>query len=89
MQDAIDPGERISHAFRLVTGRRPGPRELALLLDSFQSQLTRLESDRDTAAQLIEIGESTADSSLDPVELAAYTIVASVILNLDETITQQ
>jgi hypothetical protein len=89
MQDATDPGERISRAFRLVTGRRPSPRELDLLLDSYQSQLTRLESDRDAAAQLIEIGESTADSSLDPVELAAYTIVASVILNLDETITQQ
>ena len=39
--------------------------------------------------RLIDVGESSRDSRLDPAELAAWTTVASVILNLDETITKQ
>ena len=38
--------------------------------------------------RLLRVGESPADRTLDPVELAAYTAVASVILNLDEAITK-
>jgi len=38
---------------------------------------------------LLAIGESERDNGLDPVEHAAWTTVASVILNLDETITKQ
>jgi len=40
-----------------------------------------------SAAQMIRHGESSLDPKLDPGELAAYTATASVILNLDETIT--
>ena len=45
------------------------------------------EADKEAALQLIRHGESPPDPKLDPVELAAYTATASVILNLDETIT--
>ena len=41
------------------------------------------------AARLLQIGESTANPALSPAELAAYATVASVLLNLDETITKQ
>ncbi len=45
------------------------------------------DADKDAAVKLIRHGESPPDPKLDPVELAAYTATASVILNLDETIT--
>ena len=39
--------------------------------------------------KLVAVGESPRDKRLDAAELAAWTTVASVILNLDETITKQ
>ena len=41
------------------------------------------------AAKLLAVGESPRDKRLDPRELAAWTTVANVILNLDETITKE
>jgi hypothetical protein len=40
------------------------------------------------ALKLLTVGESRRDDRLPAEELAAYTIVASVILNLDETVTK-
>jgi len=41
------------------------------------------------AQKLIPVGESPVDPELNPSELAAWTMVASTILNLDETITKE
>jgi len=38
---------------------------------------------------LLSVGESKCDSGIDPGELAAWTTVASTILNMDETITSE
>ena len=45
--------------------------------------------DTKAATKLVEVGESARNPKLDVAELAAWTTVASVILNLDETITKQ
>jgi len=56
-------------------------------------RLARMEKDFGddpaAAADLIAVGETHADTALDPWELAAYTLLASTILNLDETITKE
>ena len=49
----------------------------------------RYRDDPDAAAKLIHIGEHPVDDRIDVVELAAYTTVAGLILNLDETITKE
>ena len=41
------------------------------------------------AKALLAVGDSKPDPKLDPTELAAYTLTAGVILNLDETITKE
>ena len=46
-------------------------------------------ADRSGAESLLSVGETKADPALDAVELAAYTTVASTLLNLDETITKE
>ena len=38
--------------------------------------------------KLITIGESKPDTHFDPADLAAWTMVASTILNMDEAVTK-
>ncbi|HEV3004992.1 MAG TPA: DUF1553 domain-containing protein, partial [Pirellulales bacterium] len=89
MRSGSSPGERIELAFQLVTSRRPTSVELETLLGSWQRHLEHYQSNREAALAAIRIGESQPDRSLDAAELAAYTAVAGVLLNLDETVTKQ
>ncbi|HID22585.1 MAG TPA: hypothetical protein EYP14_09305 [Planctomycetaceae bacterium] len=82
------PEDRIVFAFRIATARRPDSHELAVLVKAFRKRLEAYRRDADAAQNLVSVGEAPRDSSLDVVELAAYTIVANIILNLDETITK-
>jgi hypothetical protein len=83
------PEARLTHAFRLVTARRPSPTELGILLNDWQDQLARFRAQPAAARARVSIGESPRDEKLDLPELAAYTAAASLILNLDETITKE
>ena len=83
------PEERIVYAFRLATARPPRPREGKLLLDAWQRFLGRYKTDPNGALQLVSVGKFPHDEALDPVELASYTSLANLILNLDETITKE
>ncbi len=80
--------ERIAFAFRLATARMPTARETGILLDLFQKQHRRFSADPQKALSLLQVGEMPRDGHLDPAELAAWTSVASTILNLDETINK-
>ncbi len=83
------PRGRVTAAFFAATARRPTAAELAILLAGFEDQLARFRRDPRAAGTLIRAGESLPDPRLDPCELAAYTTVAQLILNLDETITKE
>ena len=79
---------RVAWGFRAATGRRPTEREQNILLESLQEQRTLYQADIESARQLLAVGESTWHTEWDARELAAWTIVASTILNLDEAITK-
>ena len=81
---AAAPEERVALAFRLCTARRPSPPELAPLLSFEEKQLARFRAD--PAAARAVAGTPAAD---DAAELAAWTMVANVLLNLDETLTKE
>jgi hypothetical protein len=81
--------DRLSHAFRLVTSRPARPAELEILAAGFEDHLRRYRDDPSSAAALLRIGEHPCDPRLDPCELAAYTAVAGLILNLDEAVTKE
>jgi hypothetical protein len=83
------PEERLAHGFRLATARRPAPEELAVLLRVFQGHLEHYRAVPEEAAKLLSVGQSPRDTSLDPAEHAAYTLMASLVLNLDEAITKE
>ena len=84
-----DPAERVRYGFRLATARSPAPEELDILLRIVQRQLADYRRDAEDAQALLAVGDSRHDSRMDPTELAAWTTLASVILNLDETITKE
>jgi len=88
MTEAGDTEERIALAFRLATARRPRAAELAVLGKIFARQLEVYHKDGQAALKLLSVGESKHNEKLDLAELAAWTTVASVILNLDETVTK-
>jgi hypothetical protein len=81
--------ERVDFAFKLATARTPGSQERAVLLSSLGEFRSGYQQDQGHASKLLSVGEAKADSKLDQRELAAWTTLASMILNLDETITAE
>jgi hypothetical protein len=82
------PQARLAFAFRLATGRAPGESEMDILQKSLNRMLAAYAADESGARSLIAIGSSTSDPSIPASELAAYTAVANIILNMDEVITK-
>jgi hypothetical protein len=80
--------QRIDFAFKLATAREPRPQELAVLRHVFEAQLDAYRNDAKAVHKLLSVGESPRNLELDPPRLAAWTIVCSMILNLDETVTR-
>ncbi len=82
----IEP--RLTFAFELATARLPTPQELSILRHAYQRALEEFRSDPQRALAYLQVGESDRDRNIDPVEHAAWASVASMILNLSETITK-
>ncbi len=84
-----DPAEKIRYTFRRATARWPRSEELTVLAKGFERYLSRFKSDPESAAHFIKHGDMPKHTNTPAPELAAYTAVASVILNLDETVTKE
>ncbi|NRB27611.1 MAG: DUF1553 domain-containing protein, partial [Roseibacillus sp.] len=81
--------DRLTFAFTLATSRPPQETELKVLSATLTEQREEFRVHPDRAAQLISNGKSTPAEGADPVELAAWTAVGNILLNLDETITRE
>jgi hypothetical protein len=84
-----DEKSRLAHAFRLATARKPSGKEMGVLRALLKGRRNWFRKNQAAAMTFLSVGESPRDARLDAAELAAWTTVASVILNLDETITKQ
>ncbi len=82
-----DDAERLAHLYLLVLSRSPRKEEAAVLLEQLAHERRAFQADRQAAKDLLAVGESLADPALDVAELAAWTTIASVVLNLDEAVT--
>jgi hypothetical protein len=80
--------DRLTFMFRRVTARRPGDRELAELAAAFNDHRSAFAADPAAAKHLIVVGETKPDPTLDPRELAAWTMIGNLLLNLDEVINK-
>jgi hypothetical protein len=83
------PEARIDYAFHRALARAPKPREQAVLVETFNQFRARFQAKPDDVAHYLSEGRSPRDSNLNPADLAAYTAVASLILNMDETVTKE
>ena len=80
--------DRIELMFKTILSRKPSSRELEVLEKQVNQHLQRYKANPADAQQLIQIGESKPMPDFDPAELATYTLLASTILNMDETLTR-
>ena len=81
------PEERVAHGFRLCTARMPTAAERDLLLKLYGESLEKYRKDAAAAQAMVKNG-GEAPQGVDAAELAAWTVTANVLLNLDETITK-
>ncbi len=80
--------QRVGHGFALALGRPPAGEELSVMRELLATETARFQQQPETAAALLQVGESRSNPDLATVELAAHTTLARLILNLDETITR-
>ena len=79
---------RIAMMFKLATSRTIQKDELENLANFFEEEKTKFQASPKNAKALLQIGEYPQRALLNDAELAAYTIIATTIFNLDETITR-
>lgn len=79
---------KIEFAMRTATARQPSQPAAAVIKATFEHEKTVFAQDVERAVKLLSVGEKPRDEALDPAEHAAWTIIGSMILNLDETITR-
>jgi hypothetical protein len=89
MQQGETPAERIQFAFRLAATRAPEPAELQLLTKRWKTLQAEFAAHPDEAAKLLAVGQSPRDTKLNAADHAAYTVVCSLLLNLDEVLTRE
>jgi hypothetical protein len=87
--EAAGPEQRIAWAFRVATARRPTNDEQDLLTERWRSAKAKFQERPDAARALLSVGSSPRDATLDPAEHAAYAVVCSIVLNLDETLSRE
>jgi hypothetical protein len=80
---------RLNHAFRVVLAREARPAERQVLLPMIAESISRFRSAPQQADKLLAVGKSSRNKQLDPIELAAWSTLASVLLSLDETISKE
>jgi hypothetical protein len=87
-EGGADAADRLAFGWRLATARRPSETEAQAMGRALDRYLKKFRDDPAAAKALLSVGESPRDTTLDPVEHAAYTAIANVLLNLDETLTK-
>ncbi len=81
--------QRLAFAFGSALARPPSAAERRVLAEAHTDYLRQYQADPQAAGKLIHVGASPPAAEIDTAELAAWTAVANVLLNLDETITKE
>ena len=88
MLGASTDSARMELAFQLALCRPPQESEVKVLKQVLEAAHKRFDTDKADAEKLVAIGHSKPDTRLDRTQLAAWTTVTSLILNLDEAISK-
>ncbi|MFN0108389.1 MAG: DUF1553 domain-containing protein [Blastocatellia bacterium] len=88
-EGGANPAARFKWLYRQTLSRSPHETELQVLQQTLTRQLDHFQRNPQEAAKLLGVGEKLNSETLDATELAAYTTMASLVLNLNEAITRQ
>ncbi|MFP6615621.1 MAG: DUF1549 and DUF1553 domain-containing protein [Candidatus Hydrogenedentota bacterium] len=88
-EGGIETADRVRHGYKLALATNPDPERQEILITGLESYKEHFEASKEDATSLLSVGNSPYDETMTETELAAYTMLASVILNLDETITRE
>ncbi|MBT6789900.1 MAG: DUF1553 domain-containing protein [Verrucomicrobia bacterium] len=88
LREAQSNVTRVELLHRLICGRQPTPEEQRLLLGTLDDLLADFRAEPAGAAELMTVGESAYDKSLDLTELAAFASLANAVFCTDEAITR-
>jgi hypothetical protein len=81
--------ERVIHGFRLCVARPPDQAEMEALTGLYQQARRAFESDAEAARKMATVPLGPAPPDADVIDLAAWTVVANVLLNLDEMLMKR
>jgi Protein of unknown function (DUF1553) len=81
--------ERLQYGFQALTSRKARPAELTVLKDLFEKEYTYFKQNPEKAEKLLSVGEFPRDKTLEAAEVAAYTMVASTVMNFDEFVMKR
>jgi hypothetical protein len=79
--------DRLRYGFRLVTARQASEKEQSVLAETLTEERARFSAEAEAAKKAAAVGESPVPDDVAAPELAAYTMVANLLLNLDEAVT--
>jgi hypothetical protein len=88
-QEFCEEKDGLAKAFLRITGRMPEPPETEQLRASLAFYRGEFRTDPKGAEALIAMGDSPAPEEIDAHELAAWTMVCSTLMNLDEVVTKE
>ena len=89
LTEKTNDNERISYLFELTTSRKPNDKEAEILHNRLKDLRKDFKDSIEEVQKLINVGEYKVNTELDTTDYAAYTVLSSLALNLDETITRQ
>ncbi len=79
---------QITFGFRCCTSRTPNDKERRILLKTYSQRIQEYKNNTKAADQLLSVGVSPVDDTIDRAELAAMTQVARMLMNLSEFLTK-
>jgi len=80
--------DRLAWAFTECVSRPPSTTELDVLTRALERERQRYARDKTAARKYLAVGESPRGQTISPAEHAAWAQVASLIMNLSETVTR-
>ena len=86
---ANDDRSRIEQAFERISSRPPTGSEITMIAQLLDAERARFQKSPIDAKRVVAVGEYPVTDDLDPVEQAAWTQIATLLLNLSEVLTRQ
>jgi hypothetical protein len=81
--------DRVRYGFKLLLAHQPNPQKQQILLGALSDYQSHFNQHQEDAKQFLSVGDSKPNDAIPGPELAAYTMLASVMLNMDEAITRE